>query len=138
MKLTPFVFIFSACLTVSAVQANPATLDGLLKNYATQGADAPEATRGEKLWTKTYPGKGEFKDRSCSTCHGRNLTQVGKHVRTGKAIEPMSPAVNPERLTDKAKIEKWFKRNCKWTLGRECTPQEKADFLLHIDSARNI
>ncbi|MEA3244387.1 MAG: DUF1924 domain-containing protein, partial [Pseudomonadota bacterium] len=34
---------------------------------------------------------------------------------------------------DGKKIEKWFKRNCKWTLGRECTAQEKADFLAYID-----
>ncbi|HCS12500.1 MAG TPA: hypothetical protein DIW28_01710, partial [Zetaproteobacteria bacterium] len=44
-----------------------------------------------------------------------------------KRIEPMAPSVNPERLTDPAKIEKWFGRNCEWTIGRDCTAQEKAD-----------
>ena len=30
------------------------------------------------------------------------------------------------------KIEKWFKRNCKEAWGRECTAQEKADFLTYL------
>ena len=51
---------------------------------------------------------------------------------TGKAIEPLAPSANPKRLTDPEHIEKWFLRNCKWTLGRECTPQEKGDFLVMI------
>ena len=63
-----------------------------------------------------------------------NLTATGKHVRTGKPIKPMSPTVNPERLTSSKDIEKWFLRNCKWTLGRECSPQEKADLLLYISN----
>jgi hypothetical protein len=50
-------------------------------------------------------------------------------VKTGKRIEPMAVSVNPQRLGDMAKIEKWFRRNCKWTLGRACTAQEKGDLL---------
>ena len=46
----------------------------------------------------------------------------------------MAPSVNPKRLTDRTKIEKWFVRNCKWTFGRECTPQEKGDLLSFISS----
>ena len=41
----------------------------------------------------------------------------------------MAVSVNPKRLSDPAKVEKWFGRNCRWTLGRDCTPQEKADFV---------
>jgi hypothetical protein len=41
----------------------------------------------------------------------------------------MAPSVNPQRLTDARKIEKWFKRNCEWTWGRACTIQEKGDIL---------
>ncbi|MCW8907187.1 MAG: DUF1924 domain-containing protein, partial [Sedimenticola sp.] len=50
----------------------------------------------------------------------------------GKAIEPMAPTVNPKRLTEVKQIKKWFVRNCKWTLGRECTAQEKGDFLAYL------
>ena len=66
--------------------------------------------------------------------HSADLTSTGKHVRTGKKIKPLAPSVNPKRLTDTKKIEKWFKRNCKWTLGRECTPQEKGNVLAFIKS----
>ena len=53
-------------------------------------------------------------------------------VRTGKPIKALAPSVQPQRLTDIGKIRKWFKRNCKWTLGRVCTPQEKGDILLFL------
>jgi hypothetical protein len=66
------------------------------------------------------------------TCHGRDLTQPGRQANTGKVIEPLAPSVNPQRLTDPAKIEKWLTRNCRWTLGRECTANEKADFIAYI------
>ncbi len=63
-----------------------------------------------------------------------DLTRTGKHVKTNKEIKPMTPSANPKRLTDAKKIEKWFKRNCKWTLGRVCTAREKADFLAYINN----
>jgi hypothetical protein len=44
----------------------------------------------------------------------------------------MSPVVNPDRLTDPKKIKKWFRRNCKWTLGRECTAAEQADVIDYL------
>jgi hypothetical protein len=44
----------------------------------------------------------------------------------------MAPSVDAERYTDLGKMEKWFKRNCKWTWGRECTPQEKGDLLEYL------
>ena len=53
---------------------------------------------------------------------------VGK-TKVGKRIEPMAPAVNAERFTDPKKTEKWFGRNCKDVLERECTPREKASFI---------
>jgi hypothetical protein len=42
--------------------------------------------------------------------------------------------VNPRRLTERRQIEKWLGRNCKWTLGRDCAPQEKGDLLSFIRS----
>lgn len=44
----------------------------------------------------------------------------------------MAASVNPKRYTKMKKINKWFKRNCKWTLGRECTNQEKGDILKYL------
>jgi hypothetical protein len=138
MKLAQWILLAGAVLAAPVIHADQAVVDRMLQAYAQQGATSPSARNGEQLWVKVFPGKGQFSERSCSNCHSQDLRQAGKHVRTGKAIEPMSPMVNAERLSDGAKIEKWFKRNCKWTLGRECSPQEKADFLLYINSARNI
>jgi len=46
----------------------------------------------------------------------------------------LAPSVDPQRLTDQAKVEKWLLRNCRWTLGRECTSDEKADFISYIET----
>ena len=86
------------------------------------------AERGKEFWNKPRTDENG-KERNCNTCHGKDLTKSGKHIKTGKKIEPMAPSVNKERYTDLKKIEKWFKRNCKWTIGRECTNQEKGDVL---------
>lgn len=111
--------------------ANPA-LDKVLAGYRAAGAKTFDAQAGKALWTRSFGVSNEGKERRCSTCHTEDLRTQGKHVKTGKAIDPLAPSVNRERLTDAAKIEKWFKRNCEWTLGRECSAQEKGDFLAYI------
>ena len=73
-------------------------------------------------------------DWSCATCHMADPRQPGRHTVTGKAIEPMATAVNPRRFTDVAKVEKWFKRNCKDVLERECTALEKGDVITYLRS----
>ncbi len=93
---------------------------------------AADPAAGKAGWTQEHPPTDGSPARSCATCHGRDLTKAGRHAKTGKTIEPMAPSVNPQRLTDQAKIEKWLLRNCNWTLGRECTATEKADFLAYI------
>jgi hypothetical protein len=47
-------------------------------------------------------------------------------------VEPLAPAANPERLTDRRDVEKWFKRNCKEVMGRECTAEEKGHFITFL------
>jgi cytochrome c553 len=83
--------------------------------------------RGRAFATKNW-GVSE-KLTSCVACHTENPRASGRHAVTGKAIEALAPAVNGERFTDPAKVEKWFKRNCKEVVGRACTPAEKADFI---------
>jgi hypothetical protein len=75
-------------------------------------------------------------DWSCSTCHTENPLAVGRHATTGRSIAAMAPAANPERLTDTAKMEKWFKRNCGDVLGRACTPVEKGDVIAYLTSLK--
>ena len=124
-------YLTAAVLAASVVHAGDVST-ALEADYRSQGAGPFDAAAGRALWTREFPGNGGA--RSCTTCHGTDLRQAGKHVRTGKAIEPLAPSVNAKRLSDAAKVEKWFTRNCKWTLGRVCTPQEKGDVLNFIRS----
>ncbi|MEJ2435079.1 MAG: DUF1924 domain-containing protein [Pseudolabrys sp.] len=131
MKLLILAAAATAALAVVPAHAGDATAP-LLEGYRAAGAGPFDAAAGRALWTQRHPGRDG--ERSCSTCHTANLRQAGRHARTGKAIQPMAPSVNVKRLTDAAKIEKWFTRNCKWTLGRACTAQEKGDILTFIKS----
>lgn len=109
-------------------------VDGLLAEYQVQGAGAFDAERGRQQWTETHMQEKLGKPVSCASCHTTDLTRTGEHIKTGKRIEPLAVRANAERLTDAAKIEKWFTRNCNWTYGRACTPQEKGDFLMFIQN----
>jgi len=95
-----------------------------LAAYAAQAGAAAQPARGQQLFTSRHG-----KDWSCSTCHTAAPTVQGKHASTAKVIAPLAPAFNPDRFTDTAKTEKWFRRNCNDVLGRECTAGEKADVL---------
>jgi len=123
-----------ALVALVAPAARADAVDELLQQYKAQGAGPFTVAAGEQFWDRpvTDPKNGEV--RRCSLCHTTNLRNVGKHAQTGKRIEPLAPSTNPERLTDKSKIEKWLVRNCKWVLSRECTPQEKGDVLVMIKS----
>lgn len=101
--------------------------------YQSEGAtDEFSAERGQQMWVEQFSQPNGKKPRSCAACHTDDPSVVGKHLRTGKRIEPLAPSVNPERLGNAKDIEKWFKRNCKWTVGRVCTPQEKGDILIYL------
>lgn len=102
------------------------TTDQKLDQYRAQGVERFSPEAGQELW------RSDNKGRSCTQCHSDNPGSMGKHAKTGKVIKPMAPSVNPKRLTDSKKIDKWFLRNCKWTLKRECTAQEKGDFLVWL------
>lgn len=129
MKRIMFTVIFF--LAINSTQAS--VIEDVLETYRSAGASQFNAANGEAMWHKEYPDpKKAGKVRTCSTCHGADLTKKGKHARTGKIIDPLSPSVNNERFTDPKFIAKWFKRNCKWVVGRKCTPQEKGDFLMYL------
>lgn len=117
-----------------ATPSSASVVDDLLAGYKTQGGAEFAATRGKELWTKEFKNPKTGKMVSCATCHTTDLKQASKHAETGEAIEPLAPSVNPKRLTDPKFVEKWFGRNCKQTLGRECAAQEKGDLLMFIRS----
>lgn len=117
------------CLSLSSVAA-PADL---LAGYAAQSKSTGfSAARGKTLHSTSFSG-GKAETPSCSTCHGDDPRQPGR-TPVGKTIKPMALSASPDRYADAAKVEKWFKRNCKEVLGRECTPQEKGDWLTYMTS----
>jgi len=119
-------WLLAGLIASLALTANAGVIDQKLDQYRAAGATTFSTDAGQALWHSDNGG------RSCTQCHGADPAGVGKHVKTGKVIKPMAPSVNPQRYTNSRKIDKWFLRNCKWTLGRECTAQEKGDFLVWI------
>lgn len=122
-------------MTFAATTAWADTPQQFINRYSAEAAAAQpgftaSAARGQ-AFAKRHWGVSE-KLSSCTACHGDNPRNGGSHVVTGKPIGPLSPATNAERFTDPAKVEKWFKRNCKEVVGRACTPAEKADFIQFV------
>ena len=113
----------------SSAQASTPTEQ--LAGYTAQAGASPQPARGQALFTSKHG-----KDWSCASCHTALPTVAGKHASTGKVIGAMAPAFNPERFTDAAKTEKWFRRNCNDVMGRECTATEKADVLAWLISLK--
>ena len=127
-----FSFTIAAlCLSATAQAASPG---GLLQEYAGEAAAAtrsyagPSAAAGDRFFHQPR------KDWSCASCHTADPRRPGKHAVTGKVIQPLAPSANAERFQDRARADKWFRRNCNDTFGRECTAAEKADVLAWLIS----
>jgi hypothetical protein len=121
--------VLIAALLTGAISTglHAGTVTDVQDSYRSQGAGPFSFDRGERLWTSP-----QYEGRQCADCHGPDLTQAGRHRTTHKPIEAMAPSVTPDRFTDSKKVEKWFKRNCKWTWNRECSAQEKGDLLEYL------
>jgi mono/diheme cytochrome c family protein len=114
----------SAAAAVVGPVAQAATPAELQAAYSAQSGAEASPVRGRQLFTTPHG-----REWSCASCHGSVPTQPGRHASTGKPIATLAPAVNPQRFTDAAKSEKWFRRNCNDVIGRECSAAEKADVL---------
>jgi len=124
------LLIISIGLTISSVFAEtPESYLATLKVEASAELGYREfsAQRGAEFY-KVKHGS----DWSCASCHTDDPTAVGKHAKSDKLIKPLAPSANPKRFTKLKKIKKWFKRNCNDVLDRECTAQEKGDFLAYL------
>lgn len=129
--------VFAALIGINAHAASPQELLQVYAEKARQESAAFQgfsAARGEQFYraerTDTNGNKA-----SCATCHTPNPRQKGK-TRASKEILPLAPAANTERLTDHAKVEKWFGRNCQDVLQRACTAQEKGNFMYYLLSVK--
>jgi len=89
--------------------------------------------RGKKIFISYHIGK-HGKKIACASCHTKDLRAMGKHVRTGKIIKPLSPTKNPKRLTKVKDVKKWLRRNFNDVYKKVGTPLQKGDVLYYINS----
>ncbi len=126
--MLPKFFIALLFVSLNASAATPAEL---LAVYVAQSGQSANAAKGETFFKASHGQEWQ-----CTSCHGKLPTEGGRHASTDKAIEPLAPAANTKRFTDSAKVEKWFRRNCKDVLAHECTAAEKADVLAWLITLR--
>jgi hypothetical protein len=137
MKRITTTLVMSACAVFCTIgMAGPR--EDLLAQYAAAAKLASpafttfSAARGEALHRQQFTG-GKPGTPSCTSCHASDPRSAGRSP-VGKAIEPMAVSVTPARYSDPAKVEKWFKRNCTEVIGRDCSAQEKGDWLTYMTS----
>jgi hypothetical protein len=123
----------AVCLALlqAAVHAADTSPAQQLERFGAKAGTPGQAERGRAFFTGRQGGEW-----SCSSCHGNPPTLAGRHASTGKPIDPLAPAANPGAFTDSAKVDKWFRRNCKDVLQRECNAGEKADVLAYLISLK--
>lgn len=131
-KIYAVVVVYGVLQVFSSNIYAVTSVETMFDDYRRQAATQFDIKAGQQLWNKKFTNNKTKQSRSCASCHTSNPAAAGKHARTGKLIEAMAPSVNAKRLTDVKQMRKWFKRNCKWTLGRECTAQEQGNVLMYL------
>ena len=117
--------------SLPASAADPTSAAQQLERWSAQAGAPGNAGTGSAFFSSRHGGEW-----SCSSCHGNPPTQPGRHANTGKEIAPLAPAFNPSAFTDAVRADKWFRRNCKDVLARECSAAEKADVLAYLTGLR--
>jgi hypothetical protein len=121
-----------ACLALSlslgafanAIQDNY----GVLARQENPAFTGFSALAGRALYTT------QVETLSCASCHTDSPMAEGYDIKTKWMIFPLAPSVNARRLTDAANVEKWFNINCTDVFKRNCTAQEKGDFMAYLIS----
>jgi cytochrome c peroxidase len=131
--------LYALCLLLVAIAARAETPQRIGETYAAEAAArqagfTPSAKRGETLFRQRFANNDKMP--ACTSCHTDSPLNAGQHVVTGKTIRPLAVAANGQRFSDPAKVEKWFGRNCKEVMARDCTPAEKADFVAYMNEVR--
>ena len=127
VKIQRWLVLLGLALALGAASAQVTSPQAQLQRWQELAGQTAQAVRGQAFFTQRHGGEW-----SCASCHGQAPTAASRHASTGKSIAPLAPAFHAERFTDSAKVDKWFKRNCKDVLSRECTALEKADVLAYL------
>lgn len=128
-RLLPVVGLLGVLLAAPAQAADTSAQQQLQRFQAQSGPG--QAARGQQLFNSKHGGEW-----SCASCHNTPPVTAGRHASTGKTIAPLAPAVQADRFTETAKVDKWFKRNCNDVFKRVCSAQEKADVMAYLISLR--
>lgn len=124
------VALFSMALLPTA-WAGDTTPGAQLQRWSAEAGKPGNPSQGQVFFNSQHGAEW-----SCASCHGTPPTTSGEHASTGKSISPLAPAFNAKAFTDSAKVDKWFRRNCKDVLSRECTAVEKANVLAYLTSLK--
>ncbi len=137
MKKLNIVLAVLLGVAAGSAQANVANAEKLVNIYsAIAKHDNPEyagptAADGKFFFNRKIK-LGNGKEMACASCHTANPADNGKHVVTGKAIRPLSPAVNAKRFEDFEKVQEKFTQHCKDIIGSDCTAAEKASYITYL------
>jgi mono/diheme cytochrome c family protein len=140
-RLKPAAAVAALVVVLAASQtalAADAARNAILAAYAQQAkSENPafagfSAQRGEALYRAKNTVNPDA--ASCAACHTDDPTRTGRHVKTGRVIEPVAVSANPKRFTDGEKVEERFVRDCKSILGRACSATEKGDYVTFMAS----
>lgn len=134
MRSIPALLLLTASLGSQAETPAQIRLAYVTAAAASQAGFTPSAQRGDSFFRQRFARNDKMP--ACTSCHTDSPLNPGKHAVTGKDIKPLAPPANADRLSDPAKVEKWFDRNCREVVGRLCTPAEKADFVVFLSEAR--
>jgi len=135
-------FIVAVLLSLSALNAyaDVETAQKLAAKYETIAKNINPASTGlsvddgKAFFNRELTIKG--KQVACASCHTTNPANDGKHMVTGKPIRPLAPAANDKRFTSVDKVEKNFTKHCNDIIGRDCTAQEKGNFIAYLLSVK--
>lgn len=94
----------------------------------------PSESKGEEFFNREITIKG--KQVACASCHTSNPADQGKHIVTGKPIRPLAPSANEKRFSSLDKVEKNFTKHCNDIIGRDCTAEEKSNFISFLLSVK--
>jgi cytochrome c5 len=129
VRITCLAAALAASLTLFGAHA--ATPQDLLAGYVAQSGTPAAAARGEKFFAQTHG-----REWSCSSCHGARAHRPASTPPPASRSTRWRRRATPQRFTDPAKTEKWFRRNCNDVLGRECSAGEKADVLAWLSTLK--
>jgi len=123
-----------------SVLADAASAQKLADKYAAIAKNIDPASKGlsvddgKAFFNRELTVRG--KQIACASCHTTNPADTGKNIVTGKPIKPLAPAANPERFSNLDKVEKNFEKHCLDVIGRDCTAQEKGNFIAYLISVK--